>query len=919
MPNSVSMSDGSESQDSQMPYPDDFGDYGDDGTTNQLSQAQQDETGALVTTPVMNEFKIVYNRQDQVLICHHCSHVVDFIGLIGHLNRSHNVTEGEKGGTITDLTAVLNRLGVPARSASFTPDPVPRAPIMGLPISKPDKYGCTECAYTDSNKGRVADHCKRVGHGGVVSGFRTQQPRHRASAIRVQPPQRSGPALVRQIMQYHERQHMEDTLQAADDPRLVNNLLAQTKWDKMLEGKDRSRVIEQAQFPPDQDGLLARLVTGCLAYFRDNASKLDLTDELALRHVNTFEPSERGGLNHTPMRRHQDGDSTLQKYVRPAIRLLAAMLRDQHVVMPTSPDLQDALAELEHHLETSSTPSLPIFHRVFYHLWLCEWPRQVNQAYTSDPTMMYIAMAALNRDGSFMQAKDLTEVLAQFTYDIQLVVLRQMHYDIRHHSQTVHTQLWALRPLLKYVHEDEVTTFGSIRAMQHYASALAFSWRGMPSVMWKDPGRYEEMVFEGKPLPLHKLRELCHSLQASAIEIFEELSAKGQTDIPYDQLEDNLKNLTTGYTVVDYRNSEIMRERFAAFSEHLLSCDKWNLRRNVDGREVLHSRNCDQWLARLAELEERLLVLTLLASGAPPRGTEATALLLRNTPYRQRNLYLFGRQLAFVRMYNKTTHTHAHDKVIPNGFDAVTKDIAARTWFYFRPHAECFSQEVFGEEGKEIAQLYRTMMFMDYGKMFSSHALTRKMSGLTTSVLGWPMTIRKWRQIYPAIRRKHPSTSLGKPDGDDVDDVEERIEEDDPIDTRQAGHSMAIAKRLYGITADVVTGLDPDSIFVYLANSDEVQHLLRLVPGSHALPYYEATADQYPAVVRASRNQPHQSETSAQPTAGESSNGDTLTVGAATTLVESLWSKISDRLDRIEATEIRLQAQINDLHTQLAG
>ncbi|KAL1674427.1 hypothetical protein EV122DRAFT_181637, partial [Schizophyllum commune] len=559
------------------------------------------------------------------------------------------------------------------------------------------------------------------------------------------------------------------------------------------------------------------------------------------------------------------------------------------------------------------------FHRVFYHLWLCEWPRQVNQAYTSDPTMMYIAMAALNRDGSFMQAKDLTEVLAQFTYDIQLVVLRQMHYDIRHHSQTVHTQLWALRPLLKYVHEDEVTTFGSIRAMQHYASALAFSWRGMPSVMWKDPGRYEEMVFEGKPLPLHKLRELCHSLQASAIEIFEELSAKGQTDIPYDQLEDNLKNLTTGYTVVDYRNSEIMRERFAAFSEHLLSCDKWNLRRNVDGREVLHSRNCDQWLARLAELEERLLVLTLLASGAPPRGTEATALLLRNTPYRQRNLYLFGRQLAFVRMYNKTTHTHAHDKVIPNGFDAVTKDIAARTWFYLRPHAECFSQEVFGEEGKEIAQLYRTMMFMDYGKMFSSHALTRKMSGLTTSVLGWPMTIRKWRQIYPAIRRKHPSTSLGKPDGDDVDDVEERIEEDDPIDTRQAGHSMAIAKRLYGITADVVTGLDPDSIFVYLANSDEVQHLLRLVPGSHALPYYEATADQYPAVVRASRNQPHRSETSAQPTAGESSNGDTLTVGAATTLVESLWSKISDRLDRIEATEIRLQAQINDLHTQLAG
>ncbi|KAJ6560936.1 hypothetical protein B0H10DRAFT_2010908, partial [Mycena sp. CBHHK59/15] len=46
------------------------------------------------------------------------------------------------------------------------------------------------------------------------------------------------------------------------------------------------------------------------------------------------------------------------------------------------------------------------------------------------------------------------------------------------------------------------------------------------------------------------------------------------------------------------------------------------------------------------------------------------------------------------------------------------------------------------------------MLFMDYGKVFTSDKLTLLMSKWSGPILGWEMKISHWRQIKIAWRRK---------------------------------------------------------------------------------------------------------------------------------------------------------------------
>jgi hypothetical protein len=81
-----------------------------------------------------------------------------------------------------------------------------------------------------------------------------------------------------------------------------------------------------------------------------------------------------------------------------------------------------------------------------------------------------------------------------------------------------------------------------------------------------------------------------------------------------------------------------------------------NIRISLDSsnKTVWNSSLAKEFLSSSKLLLEHLYVLIHLLSGLPPRATEIIEALLVNTRSKQRNVFLYGDQMAISLTYNKT-------------------------------------------------------------------------------------------------------------------------------------------------------------------------------------------------------------------------------------------------------------------------
>ena len=195
-------------------------------------------------------------------------------------------------------------------------------------------------------------------------------------------------------------------------------------------------------------------------------------------------------------------------------------------------------------------------------------------------------------------------------------------------------------------------------------------------------------------------------------------------------------------------------------------------------------------------------------------GTELTTMTFRNTTVRTRNLHLLGNYLSILRKYTKTGHRSGGDKLIPHAIDALTADLIVQNLAIARPFAEMAAFVCYRGDDK-IRKGFHEFLFWNNTKPFTSDDLSAVMDEFTRPVFGFPATIRPWRHIHVALRRKHCATA---------DEVFER-ESDESIDSLQAGHTRSTENRIYGLTPDSLAGAE-DVLPVFLKASTHWQKFL---------------------------------------------------------------------------------------------
>lgn len=123
------------------------------------------------------------------------------------------------------------------------------------------------------------------------------------------------------------------------------------------------------------------------------------------------------------------------------------------------------------------------------------------------------------------------------------------------------------------------------------------------------------------------------------------------------------------------------------------------------------------------------------------------------------------------------------------------------------------------------------MMFMDFGKEFTSAKASGLMGKWSSSVVGWEVTVNAWRHINIAWKRKLCKGSL---------DLEIETEIMSPIHVLQSGHSAYTENHGYGISPDAFNGIPEDVIYLYCEASSLYQTRFKTVPGGLGLTYKQA-------------------------------------------------------------------------------
>ena len=139
----------------------------------------------------------------------------------------------------------------------------------------------------------------------------------------------------------------------------------------------------------------------------------------------------------------------------------------------------------------------------------------------------------------------------------------------------------------------------------------------------------------------------------------------------------------------------------------------------------------------------------------------------------------------------------------------------------------------------DIVEKYSHMMFMDFGKEFTSEQLSKIMSSTMRPVVGWNVTISSWRHINIAWKRK-----LCK----GVSDIAEHTT-GHAVHALQSGHSVANENRIYGLSPEAFLGASEDVMQLFLDASTEWQVVNKVVPGGLGLSYTESRMNQFDSLV----------------------------------------------------------------------
>jgi DEAD/DEAH box helicase/Helicase conserved C-terminal domain len=538
------------------------------------------------------------------------------------------------------------------------------------------------------------------------------------------------------------------------------------------------------------------------------------------------------GINNAPFHRHQEEQTTLRIYEGQVVGLLAMMLRPKityNLILPN--DIASSLEDLRAALLSKTDAQLATMD-LLVRLWTRPWPK-TSSGDVTDPTIRYIVLHCLCRDGSFIEPKLVTGVFAKFEYCMRGTFLSQTNHLV---NQGLHASVEEAAQSLAPWHREKVeSTFNSIRSLQHRASAIAFATQSMPRIWWTDRNTFKSMLYKGHPVHFDDFKTVFLNLETDAVNIWENDILCGlELNVVYNLLSDDLTDREVGYSMFSDPRNNIFLDRDRLMRGVLHSPElrkKFVTGINRDGFPIWSKIALRGWLYSYAKHHGIHLVRTEMLGGAPGRLTELTAMLYNNSKTDTRHMFRLDNHLAMLRKYQKGSAITGQDKTIPHSMDAFTADMTIQDIALARPFAELAVSICF-PGNKEYAEMYQHFMWVNNTKLFTTADISTIMSSYTLDVIGMSITVNPWRHISCAFKRKLCPRLSELTQEDELDN----------ITALQAGRSRATENRIYGLTPDALLGASEDILPLYLDASTDWQIEFGIVPGGACISYRDAKA-----------------------------------------------------------------------------
>ncbi|KAF6745295.1 hypothetical protein DFP72DRAFT_1077733, partial [Ephemerocybe angulata] len=621
-----------------------------------------------------------------------------------------------------------------------------------------------------------------------------------------------------------------DTAGPSSDARLVGPFILQSRFHQYIKGHSVKELRQLVGRPQPDEADMHRLSDTISAYMEHATALMDRTNAHVLRKINS---SDSVNLNPTPLHPHQQ-DDTLHSYVQPVTHLIAALMRGgtPTLRLPMPAPVSLALSTLRKRMSVDN------LHSLLVSLWLAPWESDT-EAFP-DPTICFLALHILQDDGAFLQPKDITPRITKLARAIQLVVLREVHRRVDTGEYPLHRI--ALAPLEEFIFDSTgVSTMQLLRYHNRFATALAHQTPGLPRIVWHESHRnnFTTLMYNGNIVSIDLLRTLWAKLEQNIMRLWEDKILLGtKLYIPLGTPSDSLTSTACGYSFIhDERNpfprfSKLLGRTFLQDEKHRGMFYTYS---PSTGLYSLNVSRCHQWLSDLAYVEALLMVLTDMRSGAPKRMAELCATLVCNIETRTRNLYAYGSQVLLVSQYSKNTNNHQRDRVTPHALSTFDGDMLLQIHALARPFAQYLTSLLCPGE-PQISRQYRDLLFMDALRPFTAPAISQLMGDQAKAVLGWSMTVAPWRHIAIVLKDVFKL---------DVSDQEEEPDAFSEAQAEQSGHSMALEKRIYGLSPNVIEGIKDSSLAIFIRASCDWQIRFQVVPSGVALPYYSSTMDTF--------------------------------------------------------------------------
>lgn len=171
--------------------------------------------------------------------------------------------------------------------------------------------------------------------------------------------------------------------------------------------------------------------------------------------------------------------------------------------------------------------------------------------------------------------------------------------------------------------------------------------------------------------------------------------------------------------------------------------------------------------------------------------------------------------------YSKTSSASGMDRLIPHSLDGFTADLLVQDLSLARPFAEFIIGECFPEDLERLS-LYQSHLFVNTNKLFTTTDISTVMARYTLKHMQVNITVRDWRQISIAFRRKLCPGQIA---------ITEEHFGEDHISAEQTGHSVRTERLKYAISAEALLGPSEDILPLFLEASGEWQQVMRVVPG----------------------------------------------------------------------------------------